>query len=83
MKTELPPFVTRGPFRHRHDCPTTHRTCHELPRMWDKEPTFADAVAEFSRTHTCDCPGVALENEAQDDLGRIVGEAVALEPVKV
>lgn len=87
MKIEKPglyPWVNRGAFRHGHDCPTTRRVSIERPRIHDCNGPgvicgakgIGCSLAEWSRNNTCDCPGAELENVAQDDLKRIVGEAI-------
>jgi len=64
------PWMNRGVFRHKHICITTRRVTMELPRRC--KGTFEEAIEEFERNHTCDCPGQEFENEAQDDLNKIL-----------
>lgn len=72
------PWVNRGVFRHRHDCPTTRRVSMERPGLVpaDDRAALDLAYAEWERNHTCDCPGKEFENEAQDDLNQIVDQII-------
>lgn len=70
-------WVARGVFRHKHICETTRRATIELPKKLNG--SIDEAIEEFERNHTCDCPVMEFENSVQDELKFIISKEVTIE----